>query len=218
MANAGLETLGLALALAGWGALLAATALPQWQTSTYAGDSIITAVATYQGLWMSCASQSTGQLQCKVYDSLLALPSSTQATRALMVLGVVLGPLALGVALPGLSCTRCGDDDERRKGRLAGAGGGLFILAGLLALVACSWYGHRIVTNFYDATVPVNLKYEFGPALFVGWAGSALALLGGAMLTCSCPCGGGKGKARGGRYPRPTAARSGASGSASQYV
>lgn len=43
--------------------------------SAYIGDNIITAVAMYQGLWMSCAFQSTGQLQCKIYDSILQLDS-----------------------------------------------------------------------------------------------------------------------------------------------
>ena len=74
MANSALELLGLMLALGGWGAVVAATALWQWQTSTYAGDNIVTAVSTYMGLWGSCVSTSTGQLQCKAYDSLLSLP------------------------------------------------------------------------------------------------------------------------------------------------
>lgn len=29
---------------------------------------------------------------------------------------------------------------------------------GLAALVACSWYGHQIVTDFYNPLVPMNLK------------------------------------------------------------
>ncbi|XP_074670135.1 claudin-7-like [Strix aluco] len=197
MAHGGLQLLGLGVALAGWGALVAAAVLPQWQTYSFAGDTIITAVATAQGLWMSCASQSTGQLQCKSYDSILALPGYLQATRALMVVAGVLGPLALGLAVAGMKCTRCGDDDPRRKAGVAAAGGGLFLLSGLAGLVACSWYGHRVITNFYDPTVPVNYKFELGPAIFLGWAGAALALLGGAMLACSCPRGG---RARG--YPR----------------
>ena len=41
-----------------------------------------------------------------------------------------MGPLALAAALPGLQCTQCGGDDPRKKGRLAGAGGALFLLAG----------------------------------------------------------------------------------------
>ncbi|KAM3656024.1 claudin-7-like [Ammospiza maritima maritima] len=207
MAHGGLQALGLALAGAGWLALLAATALPQWEVSTFAGDSIITALVTMKGLWMSCVSTSTGQLQCKSYDSVLALPAHLQATRALMVVSVVLGPLALAAAVAGMRCTRCGGDDPPQE-RL-----------GLLALVASSWYGHRIVTSFYDPTIPINLKYEFGSALcefgtalfvagvlyefgtalfvawagldfgyefgtalFVAWAGAALALLGGVPL------------------------------------
>lgn len=180
MAHSGLQLLGLVVALVGWGALVVAVALPQWQTSSFAGDTIITAVVTYQGLWMSCASQSTGQVQCKSYDSVLSLPAYLQATRALMVAAAVLGALAVALAVPGMECTKCGEDEPRRKAQIAGAGGTFFLLAGLLALIACSWYGHRIVTNFYDSSIPVNAKYEFGVAIFVGWAGSVLALLGGA--------------------------------------
>ncbi|KAM9207978.1 claudin-7-like [Leptosomus discolor] len=198
MVHGGLQGLGLGVALAGWGALAVATALPQWETNSLAGATIITAVATSQGLWAACASQSTGQLQCKGFDSLLALPVYLQVTRALMVLSGVLGPLAMGLAVLGMKCTRCGEDNPRRKAGMAAAGGGLFLLSGLLGLIGSSWYGHHIITNFYDVTVPVNAKYELGPAIFLGWAGAALALLGGAMLACSCPRG--EGRARG--YPR----------------
>ncbi|CAN8177305.1 unnamed protein product, partial [Coccothraustes coccothraustes] len=204
MAHGGLQALGLALAGLGWAALLAATALPQWEVSTFAGDSIITALVTMKGLWMSCVSTSTGQLQCKSYDSVLALPAHLQATRALMVVSGVLGPLALGVAVAGMKCTRCGGDDPRKKASVAAGGGALFILSGLLALVACSWYGHRIVASFYDATVPINLKFEFGSALFLGWAGSALALLGGSLLASSGCSRGGEGRPSGATpAPRP---------------
>ncbi|NXV00631.1 CLD7 protein, partial [Cettia cetti] len=201
MAHGGLQALGLAMAVAGWAALVAALALPQWEVSSFAGDNIITAMVTMKGLWMSCVSTSTGQLQCKSYDSILALPGHLQATRALLVVSGVLGPLALGVAVGGMKCTRCGDDDPRKKASVASAGGALFILAGLLGLVASSWYGHRIVTDFYNPTVPVNYKFEFGTALFLGWAGAALALLGGSLLASSCCSRGGRGaSARG--YPR----------------
>lgn len=73
MANSGLQILGFALALLGVIGLITGTILPQWKMSAYVGDNIITAVAMYEGLWMSCAFQSTGQIQCKVYDSMLQL-------------------------------------------------------------------------------------------------------------------------------------------------
>lgn len=75
MANSGVQLLGFGLSLVGIIGLIVGTVLPQWKMSAYVGDSIITAVATYQGLWMSCAFQSTGQLQCKIYDSVLQLDS-----------------------------------------------------------------------------------------------------------------------------------------------
>uniref|UniRef100_G1MDN9 Claudin n=1 Tax=Ailuropoda melanoleuca TaxID=9646 RepID=G1MDN9_AILME len=65
MANSGLQLLGFALALLGWVGLVACTAIPQWQMSSYAGDNIITAQAMYKGLWMECITQSTGLMSCK---------------------------------------------------------------------------------------------------------------------------------------------------------
>lgn len=75
MANSGLQILGFAMSLIGLIGLIIGTIMPQWQMSAYVGDNIITAIAMYQGLWMSCAFQSTGQMQCKVYDSILQLDS-----------------------------------------------------------------------------------------------------------------------------------------------
>uniref|UniRef100_A0AC11DSA5 Claudin 1 n=1 Tax=Ovis aries TaxID=9940 RepID=A0AC11DSA5_SHEEP len=73
MANAGLQLLGFILAFLGWIGSIVSTALPQWKVYSYASDNIVTAQAIYEGLWMSCVSQSTGQIQCKVFDSLLNL-------------------------------------------------------------------------------------------------------------------------------------------------
>lgn len=74
MANSGLQLLGFSMAMLGWVGLIASTAIPQWQMSSYAGDNIITAQAMYKGLWMECVTQSTGLMSCKMYDSVLALP------------------------------------------------------------------------------------------------------------------------------------------------
>ncbi|XP_072349356.1 claudin-7-like [Scyliorhinus torazame] len=186
MANSGLQMLGFTLALVGLAALVASTIMPQWEMSSYAGDNIITAQAVYKGLWMNCVYQSTGQIQCKVYDSILALGASLQATRALMVVGIVLGVLAVGISTVGMKCTKCGGEDKVRKSRIAMGGGIAFLLAGLCALIGASWFGNRIIREFYDPLKPVNTKYEFGSAIFVNWAAAALILIGGGMLSCSC--------------------------------
>uniref|UniRef100_A0A098M143 Claudin n=1 Tax=Hypsiglena sp. JMG-2014 TaxID=1550645 RepID=A0A098M143_9SAUR len=187
MANSGLQLLGFVLALLGLIANLTATILPQWRVSSFADGSIITAQSYYLGLWMECVWQSTGQLQCKVYDSILSLGAAIQATRALMVISIVLGVVALGIATMGMKCTRCGDDNKTTKARIAMTGGIVFLVAGLCSLVACSWSAHQIIQDFYNILSPINKRYEFGPAIFIGWAGAALSLLGGGMLACSCP-------------------------------
>ncbi len=74
MANAGIQLLGFTLAFLGFVGSIASTVMVEWKASSYAGDNIITAQAMYEGLWKSCVSQSTGQIQCKEYDSLLQLP------------------------------------------------------------------------------------------------------------------------------------------------
>ncbi|NWX09827.1 CLD1 protein, partial [Caloenas nicobarica] len=187
MASGALQLLGFVLASLGWIGIIISTAMPQWKMASYAGDNIITAQAVYEGLWMSCVMQSTGQIQCKVYDSLLKLESMLQATRALMVAAIVVGLFAIIVAAIGMKCMKCMEDDQVKKMRMAVFGGVMFIVAGLAALVATSLYGNRVAQAFYDAYTPVNTRYEFGSALFVGWAAASLTLLGGAFLCCSCP-------------------------------
>ncbi|KAL4659605.1 claudin-7-B-like [Arapaima gigas] len=200
MANSGLQLLGFSLALLGVIGLIVGTILPQWKMSAYVGDNIITAVAMYQGLWMSCAFQSTGQMQCKVYDSILQLDSSLQATRALMVVSIIVSVVGIGAATTGMKCTNCGGDDKVRKSRIAMTGGIILVVGALCAIVACSWFANNIIRAFYDPFTPVNTKYEFGAAIFIAWAGSFLDILGGGMLAASCP----KSNTKQSKYPVKT--------------
>nr|XP_033778106.1 claudin-19 [Geotrypetes seraphini] len=187
MANSGFQLLGFFLALGGWIAIISTTALPQWKQSSYAGDAIITAVGLYEGLWMSCASQSTGQVQCKVYDSLLSLDVHIQSSRALMVIAILLGFVGMIISVLGMKCTKVGDNNPLIKSRIAVSGGALFLLAGFCTLIAVSWYATRVSHDFFNPSTPINARYEFGSALFVGWAAASLTMLGGSFLCCSCP-------------------------------
>ncbi|KAG7263046.1 hypothetical protein CRUP_036448 [Coryphaenoides rupestris] len=171
MANSGLQLLGYFLALGGWIGIISTTALPQWKQSSYAGDAIITAVGLYEGLWMSCASQSTGQVQCKIFDSMLSLDIHIQTCRALMVVAVLLGFISIIVSVVGMKCTKVGDNNPAAKTRIAVSGGALFVLAGLCTLVSVSWYATQVSYQFFNPNTPVN---------------ASLTVLGGAFLCCSC--------------------------------
>ncbi|CAB1415782.1 unnamed protein product [Pleuronectes platessa] len=262
MANSGIQLLGFFLSLIGVVGLIIGTVLPQWKMSAYIGDNIITAVAMYQGLWMSCAFQSTGQLQCKIYDSILQLdmslypslnPSlaaggfclfgqgrdgldwhrlvlggrrvvvvvgvvghprgSLQATRALMIVGIIVSIAGLGVACMGMKCTTCGGANKLRKSRIAMTGGIILLVGGLCAIVACSWFAHNVIRAFYNPYTPVNTKFEFGAAIFIAWGGSLLDVLGGAMMAASCPR-----KKQVSKYPSMASSRSGAQSGTKEYV
>ncbi|XP_041941200.1 claudin-1 [Alosa sapidissima] len=186
MANGGVQLLGFSLAVLGFFGIIASTAMVEWKASSYAGDNIITAQAIHEGLWMSCVSQSTGQIQCKEYDSLLQLSGELQATRGLMVFSILLVAISILVAAVGMKCTACLAENKQQKNKIALAGGIIFIIGGLSALIATSMYGHKIAKDFYNPFTPTNAKYEFGAALFVGWAASVLAIIGGGFLCCNC--------------------------------
>ncbi|XP_061695137.1 claudin-1 [Syngnathoides biaculeatus] len=211
MANAGLQLLGFTLAFLGFIGCIASTVMVEWKASSYAGDNIITAQALYEGLWKSCASQSTGQVQCKVYDSLLQLPAIVVGTRGLMLSAILLCLIALLLAAVGMKCTTCLADQPEQKNKVALTGGIILIIAGLLSLVGASWYAHRIAQDFYNPFTPTNSKYEFGSALFVGWGAAILIAIGGGFMCCNCPS---KGSGKAPRYPRSNPA----SNSGKDYV
>uniref|UniRef100_A0A8D0BRV6 Claudin n=1 Tax=Salvator merianae TaxID=96440 RepID=A0A8D0BRV6_SALMN len=135
MASAALQILGLALCVLGWVGAILVTGLPMWQVSAFIEGHIVVAQATWEGLWMACVVQSTGQMQCKVYDSILALSAEMQAGRTLMVVGSLLGLVALLVTVVGAQCTTCVRASKVKDG-IALVGGALFGVCGLLVLVS----------------------------------------------------------------------------------
>ncbi|XP_038127697.1 claudin-4 [Cyprinodon tularosa] len=193
MASMGLQVLGLVLALLGWvcGALVCAA--PLWRISAFVGGELVIAQVLWEGLWMNCLSQTTGHIQCKTYDSTLALPKSAQAARGLTVLALLLSILAVMLGVVGAKCTHCmGDGNQDSKARLARIAGVLLIVAGLAYLTPISWTAYATIRDFYDPSVAAPLKRELGPALYLGWGASMLLLLGGTLLHVGSSAPGGR--------------------------
>eukprot|EP00064_Thunnus_orientalis_P014301 superscaffoldBa00002465_g14343 len=186
MVSLALEITGVTLSVLGWVLSVLSCALPMWRVSAFIGANIVTAQVYWEGLWMSCVFQSTGEMQCKVYNSMLALPQDLQAARALTVVSLILGLVALFISLLGAKCTTC-IVEEVAKARVMAASGGAFITAGLTQLVPVSWSAHTIVVEFYSPIVLTGQKMEIGAALYLGWAAAALLVVGGSILCCSCP-------------------------------
>ncbi|KAM9801051.1 claudin-4-like [Neosynchiropus ocellatus] len=186
MPSAGLEILGVILAVLGWILAIVSCALPMWRVSAFIGVNIVTAQTTWEGIWMNCVVQSTGQMQCKIHDSMLALSGDLQAARALTVVSIVVGILGLLAAMMGAKCTTC-VEEERAKARVMVAAGVAFVVASLTQLIPVSWSAHAIVMEFYNPVIPEAQKREIGAALYLGWAAAAFLLIGGGILCASCP-------------------------------
>nr|XP_055051700.1 claudin-9 [Misgurnus anguillicaudatus] len=185
MASAGLEILGIILTVAGWLGVMVACCLPMWRVAAYIGQNIVITQIVWEGLWMSCVVQSTGQMHCRVYDSMLGLPDDLQAARALCVVSTLLGVVGMALAVAGAKCTNC-TSDPASKPRIIMAAGGTFVTCGLLLLVAVCWTANGIVMDFHNPLLEETQKREFGNSLYFGWGASCLLILGGAILSCSC--------------------------------
>ncbi|XP_014650837.1 PREDICTED: claudin-2 isoform X2 [Ceratotherium simum simum] len=149
MASLGLQLVGYILGLLGLLGTLIAMLLPNWRTSSYVGASIVTAVGFSKGLWMECATQSTGITQCDIYNTILGLPADIQAAQAMMVTSSVISSLACIISVVGMRCTVfC--QDSRAKDRVAVVGGVCFILGGLLGFIPIAWNLHGILRDFYS--------------------------------------------------------------------
>ncbi|XP_015746835.1 claudin-2 [Python bivittatus] len=186
MVSMGLQLVGYVLGLLGSLGALIATLLPGWRTSSYIGSSIITAVGFSKGLWMECATYSTGITQCDTYSSLLDLPADLQVAQALMTTSVAVSLLASIVSAAGMKCTVFSQGSPA-KDKVAVMGGVAFVLGGLLSFIPIVWNIHVILRDFYNPVVPDSMKYEIGEALYLGILSSIVSFAGGAILCASCP-------------------------------
>lgn len=193
-----LQITGLILGGMGMVGALAAMAMPQWRVSAYVDGNIVVFETIWEGLWMDCISQLGLRLQCKFYDSVLALPPPLEAFRALMCVAVLLSILSFLTAIVGVKYSQRGKQGPQAVSIFILVAGMAFLLTGTLVLIPVSWTGAAIVRDFYDPAVPAPLKRELGAALYVGWGSSALLLAAGAMY-CHCWCG--AGPAAGPTYP-----------------
>ncbi|XP_030647858.1 claudin-18-like [Chanos chanos] len=202
------QVMGFVLGALGLAGTIAATAMDMWSTEDLYGN-IVTSVYTYSGLWRSCVRQTSGFTECRPYFTILGLPGLFQAVRALMIVGVLFGAIGVFIAIFALKCLRMGNMEDRVKATMTLAAGVMFILAGICAVAGVSVFANLIVTNFtlttftssdagvfaggYGAggfggiaSAPLTPRYTFGSALFVGWVGGGVLVVGGIMMCMAC--------------------------------
>ncbi|KAK9536510.1 hypothetical protein VZT92_006285 [Zoarces viviparus] len=188
MASMGIQMLASGLCLLGWAGVIVSCILPMWRVTAFVGSTIVTSQTIWEGIWMTCVVQSTGQIMCKPYNSLLALSADLQAARALTVLAITTGSAGLILAFIGGKCTRFLDEEGGGvKGKVAVAAGAVLIVTGLLCLIPTSWAAGAVVKKFYSASIDAQRR-EIGACLYIGWGASILLILGGGLfISSNCP-------------------------------
>lgn len=100
-----------------------------------------------------------------------------------MIAAVSLGFFGSVSALFGMKCTKVGGS-EKAKAKIACLAGIVFVLSGLCSMTGCSLYANKITTEFFDPLY-IDQKYELGAALFIGWSGASLCIIGGVIFCFS---------------------------------
>lgn len=181
-----LQELGISLSLTGLAGTMLICGLPMWKVTAFIGTHLVVMQVFWEGLWMTCVSEYTGQMQCKLYDALLDLAPDLQAARGLICVSLVLGCLGFLIFLLGARCTNC-LSHPHIKARVVVSSGAIFCLAALTTIITVAWTANSIISDFYNPRVPEVLKRELGAAVYIGFVASGLLFCGGAILCLSCP-------------------------------
>lgn len=183
-----LEILGMIVGVGAWLCSLAATIMPSWLSLS----TEMNIVESYEmGLWESCVVQEGTGTECRAFESLLGLSHNITLARICMCISDALALLGLLIAVPGLRVVKsCGGSQGRQVKRgMKITAGVLGLLAGILGLYPVSTVAHETVVKFHDHSVPhVVPRWEFGDALFVGWAAGFFHVVSAMLFFTSC-CG-----------------------------
>lgn len=160
--------------------------LPMWRTTYFIGANIVTGQIVWDGLWMNCVMQATGQMQCKVESSIMSLTSDLQAARALTVIAIVISFVGVLLTFVGGRCSSC-LKNESSMSKVVILGGILCIVAGVICLIPVCWSSVFTITDFNNPLVTATQKREIGSCIYIGWGTSVILLLGGIILCTACP-------------------------------
>ncbi|XP_034459390.1 claudin f [Hippoglossus hippoglossus] len=186
MGRIGKEVAGQIISFIGLVGVSVSCGVPMWRVTSYIGANIVTGQVVWDGLWMNCVMQSTGQMQCKLNESVMRLSPDLQAARALVIISLLCGFIGFIVSFIGASCTGC-LKKEASQANVVIISGCLIILAAVLILIPVCWSATITITDFQNPLTLQTQKREIGASIYIGWASAAVLLIGGIILTTSCP-------------------------------
>ncbi|XP_022534466.2 claudin-4-like [Astyanax mexicanus] len=180
------QFLGFTLALLGWLDVILVCGLPMWRKTSYVGSNFVTSQSVWEGIWMNCTVQSTGKMQCTVYDSMLALSMDLQVARALVVISLGFGIVGLRMSFTSHKCNNYVLDKNSKKESDI-ASGVVLIISGVLCLIPVCWTASTITNDLYNRGLVNGQRHKLGACLYIGWVASFFLVVGGGLLCSSCP-------------------------------
>ncbi|KAF7218269.1 claudin-4-like [Nothobranchius furzeri] len=180
------ETAGQVISFIGLVLAAVCCGVPMWRMTTYIGANIVTGQLVWDGLWMNCIMQSTGQMQCNLINSVMTLTQDLRAAQALVIICLVIGFIGFIITFIGAKCTTC-LKSEQSSANIVISGGCLLIIAAVLILIPCCWSAAVTISDYDSSVVTSTQKRELGASIYIGWTAACLLLIGGITLTTSCP-------------------------------
>ncbi|XP_035283958.1 claudin-4-like [Anguilla anguilla] len=186
MGRIGKEVTGQVFCFIGFIGVSLTCGIPMWRVTSYIGANIVTGQIVWDGLWMNCVMQSTGQMQCSIHQFLLRLSQDLQAARALVVSSVVVAVIGIALSFVGGKCTSC-LSKEASQAKVVILGGAICIVAGVLCLIPVCWSAAYTISDFESPATIETQKRELGASIYIGWGSALLLIVGGSILCTSCP-------------------------------
>ncbi|XP_042365634.1 claudin 23a [Plectropomus leopardus] len=181
----GILIFGMVLAPCGWILDLTATVAPNWRTlhdlPNTPSDEFI-----QQGIWDICRATSTNtRAECGLTDTTYFGNQIIEVAQGLMVASLIVTLLGLAVAIPGVRCWK-----DRPNWTIAGLGGLLIFLSGVMTIIPIAWYTH--ILEEVTSVSPL-ISVRVGYCIILGYIGGIMEVLAGfVMFIGICRCCGGK--------------------------
>ncbi|XP_072525230.1 claudin-4-like [Salminus brasiliensis] len=170
------ELSSFGLAFTGWLCAILTRFLPMWNVTGTVDNNTDTLVLYWDGVWLNWQELSKGSLHCNFYMSLLSLSGFFRSWKALLIASIVAGIFPVLIYLVGFV-------KFPQRMQIKAAAGLVFIVVGLLLLVVVAWATHATNNNL---DTDIHLTTDCGAALYTGWTGTVLVLLGGGVLCVFC--------------------------------